>query len=228
MIDADAYFFDIDGTLMTCPDRVHWDGMYRAIREVYRLDANLESIPYHGKTDVAILRIALNGEGLSDAAFYEALPQALTVVREHVSANYDRITPKVCPGIPEVLSEIHNAGRLLGVASGNLEEVGWHKIQAAGLRQFFQFGSFGDSHELRAGIFDHAATRAKAILGSDAGVCFVGDTPEDIAAARAVHAKIIAVGTGKFSYEALSAHTPDLCCISCAELLGKLKRAETH
>jgi len=223
MIEADAYFFDIDGTLMTCPDRVHWDGMYKAMREVYKLDASLESIPYHGKTDVAILRIALNGEGLSDAAFYEALPRALAVVRGHVSANCDRITPKVCPGIPEVLAEIHDAGRLLGVASGNLEEVGWHKIRAAGLREFFQFGSFGDSHELRAGIFDQASARAKEILGSDANVCFVGDTPEDIAAARAVNAKIIAVGTGKFSRDALAAHTPDLCCASCTELLGKLR-----
>ena len=227
MIEADAYFFDIDGTLMTCPDRVHWDGMYKAIREVYKLDANLESIPYHGKTDVAILRIALNGEGLSDAAFYEALPRALAVVRGHVSANCGRITPKVCPGIPEILAEIHDTGRMLGVASGNLEEVGWHKIRAAGLRQLFQFGSFGDSHELRAGIFEAAAARAKEILGSDANVCFVGDTPEDIAAARAVNAKIIAVGTGKFSCDALAPHAPDLCCTSCAELVGKLKRTQT-
>lgn len=226
MINADAYFFDIDGTLMTCPDRVHWDGMYRAIREVYSLDANLESIPYHGKTDVAILRIALNGEGLPDAVFYKALPRALGVVRDHVSANCHRITPKVCPGIPQVLAEIHDAGRLLGVASGNLEEVGWCKIQAAGLRQFFQFGSFGDSHELREGIFDEAQARAKGILGGEATVCFVGDTPEDVAAARAVNAKIIAVGTGKFSSDSLAVHNPDLCCTSCAELVGKLREIQ--
>jgi phosphoglycolate phosphatase len=227
MISADAYLFDIDGTLMITKGGVHWGGMYQAMREVFGIDTTVDGIPYHGKTDVAILRAALNRAGVSDETFYQGLPRALAVVRGHVSANFERIVPHVCPGIPEVLAEIDEAGRLLGVASGNLEEVGWHKIRAAQLREFFQFGSFGDSYELRAQIFDEAASRAKAILGADAAICFVGDTPEDIAAAKQVNANIIAVGTGVFSREDLSAHRPDLCCESCAELLGRLNKQHT-
>lgn len=227
MIEADAYFFDIDGTLMITKGGVHWGGMYQAMREVYGINTTVDGIPYHGKTDVSILRAALSREGVSDATFYEGLPRALEVVRGHVSANCERMIPMVCPGIPEVLAEIDEGGRLLGVASGNLEEVGWHKIRVAGLRKFFQFGSFGDSYELRAQIFDEAASRARAILGADTTICFVGDTPEDISAAHAVNAKIIAVCTGIFSHSDLSVHHPDLCCASCAELIGKLKRSET-
>lgn len=227
MIDADAYFFDIDGTLMITKGGVHWGGMYQAMREVYGINTTVDGIPYHGKTDVAILRAALNRAGISDDTFYEGLPRALAVVRAHVSANYERMIPIVCPGIPEVLAEIDEAGRLLGVASGNLEDVGWHKIRAAGLRHFFKFGSFGDAHELRAQIFDEAASRAKAILGTDANICFVGDTPEDISAAHAVNAKIIAVCTGVYSHDDLAVHHPDLCWKSCVEKIGNLKRAET-
>ncbi len=226
MIEADAYFFDIDGTLMITKGGVHWAGMYRAMQEVYGINTTVDGIPYHGKTDVSILRIALNRAGVSDSMFYEGLPRALNVVRRHVSANCERMIPMVCPSIPEVLAEIHEAGRLLGVASGNLEEVGWHKIRAAGLREFFQFGAFGDAHELRTQIFDEAASRARAMLGADTSICFVGDTPEDVSAARAVNAKIIAVCTGVFSHSDLSVHHPDLCCASCAELVGKLKRIE--
>jgi hypothetical protein len=57
MLKADAYFFDIDGTLLVSRDLVHWNAMHRAMLEVYGLDANLDGIPYHGKTDVAILLI---------------------------------------------------------------------------------------------------------------------------------------------------------------------------
>lgn len=64
-IKADAYFFDIDGTLMISRDLVHWHAMHQAMLEVYGLDANFDGIPYHGKTDVAILRMALTRRGIS-------------------------------------------------------------------------------------------------------------------------------------------------------------------
>jgi hypothetical protein len=48
----------------------------------------------------------------------------------------------VCSGIPEILNLLHTAGKLIGVASGNLETVGWQKIEASGLRRFFIFGCF--------------------------------------------------------------------------------------
>ena len=39
-IKADAYFFDIDGTLTVSRDLVHWHAMHQAMLEVYGLDAN--------------------------------------------------------------------------------------------------------------------------------------------------------------------------------------------
>ena len=222
-IKADAYFFDIDGTLMISRDLVHWHAMHQTMLEVYGLDANFEGIPYHGKTDVAILRMALTRRGISDCTFAEKLPAALAVIRREVAAHAAGFKPDVCPSVPKLLGEIRALDKLLGVASGNLESVGWHKLTAAGIRHFFTCGSFGDDFELRAAIFDHAMTSARSRLGNSASVCFFGDTPDDIHAARKVNAQIVALGTGIFPVAELVHFQPDLCCQSCTELLGRLQ-----
>jgi phosphoglycolate phosphatase-like HAD superfamily hydrolase len=220
MQPADAYFFDIDGTLLVTRDLVHWNALHAAMLEVYGVDTTIAGLPYHGKTDVAILRAALNRCGVSRQAFYNRLPSALAVVRREVEKNAAAISADVCPAIPDVLSRILEGRKLLGVASGNLEAVGWHKLSAAGLRTFFGFGSFGDHRERRVAIFDHAVRLAKDRLGEGVKVCFVGDTPDDIRAARSVSAGIIAVSTGTFSFQQLARMQPDACCQSCRELLG--------
>ena len=222
-IRADAYFFDIDGTLMVSRDLVHWHAMHQAMLQVYGLDANFDGIPYHGKTDVAILRMALTRRGISDCTFADRLPDALAVIRRDVSANAAGLRPHVCASVPKLLGEIRELNKLLGVASGNLESVGWNKLTAAGIRHFFTCGSFGDNFELRVAIFDHAASCAKKQLGNSASVCFFGDTPDDIHAARMVNAQIVALGTGIFPVSELAHFEPDLCCESCAEMLGRVQ-----
>jgi phosphoglycolate phosphatase len=222
MINSDTYFFDIDGTLLVTRDLVHWNGLHQAMLEVYGVDTTIEGIPYHGKTDVAILRMALNRCGITDSTFYEKLPSALAVVCREVSANVAGILPEVCPAVPQLLSEIAQRSKLLGIASGNLESVGWSKVSAAGLREFFTVGSFGDRCELRAAIFANAVNMAKEQLGNSATVCFIGDTPDDIQAAHKVNANVIAVASGSFTFRELANFNPDVCCESCAELTGKL------
>jgi len=223
MIRADAYFFDIDGTLLVTHDLVHWNALHKAMLEIYGVDTTIEGLPYHGKTDVAILHAALNRCEVTDSTFYGRLPSALSVVCREVSTNAHGMLPVVCPAVPEVLADVQQREKLLGVASGNLESVGWNKVSAAGLRQFFTLGSFGDRCEFRSAIFDCAVTMAKERSGSTAKVCFVGDTPDDIRAARAVNAHIVAVSSGTFSFYELQQLQPDLCCHSCAELIGTIE-----
>ena len=223
MIEADAYFFDIDGTLLVTRDLVHWNALHQAMLEVYGVDTTIEGLAYHGKTDVAILRMALNRCGVGDGAFDEKLPAALAAVCREVSAHAAEILPRVCVGIPEVLLHLREQKKLLGVASGNLESVGWSKVSAAGLREFFSLGSFGDRCEFRAAIFDNAIAAARKLIGTSARACFIGDTPDDVDAARRVNAQIIAVSTGTFGFDELARLNPDACCTSCADILEKLR-----
>jgi phosphoglycolate phosphatase-like HAD superfamily hydrolase len=118
----------------------------------------------------------------------------------------------------ETLALLHHAGKLIGVASGNLETIGWHKIEAAGLREHFSFGFFSDHCETRQGIFQNALRHVARQFGPEAKTCFIGDTPSDIKAAREVGASIIAVASGIFGFDELNACTPDLCISQCGEL----------
>jgi phosphoglycolate phosphatase len=220
---ADAYVFDIDGTLLVTKDLVHWNALHHAMLEAYSVDATIEGIQYHGMTDLSILRAALAREGIHDNAFEALLPKALAVVCREVEANHKQVSPAICPGVPELLKHLQRAGKLIGIASGNLETVGWHKIEAAGLRHFFSFGFFSDHCESRAEIFRNAVDHISRRLGPQARTCFVGDTPSDIRAAKEVCAPIIAVASGTFSFDELSAYSPDVCVSDCGEFFPYLK-----
>ena len=214
---ADAYVFDIDGTLLVTKDLVHWNALHQAMIEAYGVDTTIEGIPYHGKTDLSILRAAVGRAGVSDSDFEAKLPVALDVVCREVQANHQQLAPQVCPGIVQLLESLKTNQKMLGVASGNLESVGWHKIDAAGLRDFFSFGFFSDHHESRAEIFRNALEHVNVQLGPGARVCFIGDTPSDVEAAKQVGAQILAVASGTFSLEELTACSPDLCVAHCGE-----------
>jgi phosphoglycolate phosphatase len=218
---ADAYIFDIDGTLLVTKDLVHWNALHQAMIEAYGVDTTIEGIPYHGKTDLSILRAAVGRAGVSDIDFEAKLPVALDVVCREVESNHQQIAPKICPGIVQLLQSLKVKGKLLGVASGNLESVGWHKIEAAGLRNSFSFGFFSDHHESRADIFRNALEHVTVQLGPGARVCFIGDTPSDVEAAKQVGAQILAVASGTFSVEELTACSPTLCVSHCREFFSE-------
>ena len=217
---CDAYLFDIDGTILRSRDRVHYNAMNRAMLDVYGKDTTIARVAYHGMTDLGIMRAALALEGITSEEFDSKLPQALDCIRQDVERNLASLNPQVCDNIPQTLKTLEDSGKLLGVASGNLESVGWHKIRATGLRDHFLFGAFADRHEQRAEVFAHGTEQVRSRLGSQASICFFGDTPEDIRAAQKVGAHIVSVCTGVYKREDLAPLLPDVCIQSCAELLN--------
>jgi phosphoglycolate phosphatase-like HAD superfamily hydrolase len=217
---CDAYLFDIDGTLLNTHDGVHYNSFHSALREVYGCEGRIDDVPVHGNTDIGILRAALELHGgLRDGEFEARLPQALEMMRAEVEHNADRIRPELCPSIAELLAALHADGKLLGVVTGNLERIGWAKLERAGIRKYFDFGSFSDQREKREDIFRHGAEQARKLRGLNTTVCFVGDTPADIRAAAILGLPVIAVATGIYSREQLAEHNPPLCVGSVAELL---------
>jgi phosphoglycolate phosphatase-like HAD superfamily hydrolase len=129
------------------------------------------------------------------------------------------LAPELCPSILELLAFLRQRGKLLGAASGNLEAIGWAKMDKAGIRAMFSFGSFSWPRESRAAIFSHGVVLARQRLGPSASVCAVGDTPADVGAARSAGIPVIAVATGVYSFAQLLACEPDACLSSAAELL---------
>ncbi len=217
----DAYLFDIDGTLLNSRDGIHYNSFHTALRQIYGCEGRIDAVPVHGNTDIGILRAALAHHGGVPSGEFEArLPQALAVMRREVERNAERLTPQLCPAIAELLAALHAEGKLLGVVTGNLERIGWTKIERAGIRQYFDFGSFSDQNEKREDIFRHGLELARELRGPETSVCFVGDTPSDIAAAGHLSLPVIAVATGIYSREELARHAPQLCVATAAELLA--------
>ena len=216
---ADAVLFDIDGTLVTSRDAVHYNAFHGALRAAWNIEDKIDRVPVHGNTDIGILHAVANLHGLSTQAFAAGLPQALAFMRAEVEKNATAMRPEVCPSIAELLVRLRQAGKLLGVVSGNLESIGWTKLRVAGLREFFAFGSFSDNTEHRVDIFRRGIAEARQRLFEDAVVCVVGDTPEDVSAARGAEVRVVATATGRFDVEALRACGPDRCVTCCSELL---------
>lgn len=217
--DADAYLFDIDGTLLLSPDRTHRYALHRALLDVYGIETTIDGIAYHGKTDPGILRAVLERAGIARDVIDTNLPAALELVRRDAAEKADRFRPNVLPAVREVLDLLRDAGKLLGVSSGNLESIGWLKLKAANLAHYFEFGCFADKCELRMDVFRTAVDEVRRRLGPTACVCFVGDTPDDIWAAQGVGGRIIAVGTGIFKVDDLVPHGADATVTCCSELL---------
>lgn len=219
---ADAYLFDIDGTLLNVRDATHLHAFHAAVQSVFGVDSHIDGVPIHGSTDVAILRAVLRRRGLRDCDFEPRLPQAVAAMCAEVRAKAAALRPEVCPAIPALLERLRDRGKLLGVVSGNLETIGWLKIEAAGLRPWFAFGCFSGAVEQREDIFRQGIAEVRRRLGGAATVCVVGDTPSDVLAARATGVSIIAVATGIFGVDQLRPCQPDVCVSGCSELLGYL------
>jgi len=217
---ADAYLFDIDGTLLTCRDSVHFLAFHGAYREVMGVEAKLDGVALHGNTDIGILRAALENAGLTGAAADFFLPQIVDRMCAEVARNCAQLLPRLCPSIAEFVGALSDRGKLLGAASGNLELIGWMKLEKSGLKSMFAFGSFAWPRESRTEIFRHGITLARERLGEAASVCVVGDTPADIHAAKAAGISVIALATGIHSLQELLAYEPDACFADASHLLA--------
>ncbi|HZD94070.1 MAG TPA: hypothetical protein VE133_07435, partial [Candidatus Sulfotelmatobacter sp.] len=63
---ADAYLFDIDGTLLNSRDAVHYFSFLNASRAVLGREVSLDGLHVHGNTDPGILRAVLRRAGVQD------------------------------------------------------------------------------------------------------------------------------------------------------------------
>ena len=100
------------------------------------------------------------------------------------------------------------------VLTGNTRPSAEIKLRAFDLDRYLDLdiGAYGTDDDTRANLVDIARQRAEKAHGAsfDAGATvLIGDTPNDVAAAQASGARIIAVATGKDSAADLAAAGAD-------------------
>ncbi len=217
----DAYLFDIDGTLLHCTDAVHYFAFCEALTGLAGRPLNLDGVVAHGNTDVGILRDALRLAGVAEEEWRPRLAAAREEIGRFVEERAGELCAAALPAVVEVLKHLRASGAVLGVATGNLERVGRVKLGHCGLLGYFDFGGYSDAFETRRDVFGGALRKARELAGAEATVCVVGDTPEDVRAAKANGLDVIAVATGIFPFEELQGEGPDFCLRSLEELTGE-------
>ena len=215
----DAYLFDIDGTLLRSRDRVHVDSFTTTLQKLMGPEVTLEGVALAGNTDTSILREACALAGITPEVLEPQLAAITEAICHNVAGRKHEMHPMLMPGVEDTLRHLADRGAILGLATGNLEMIGWIKMERAGLREWFRFGGFSDHFPLRSELVGDAAKKARELAGPNATVCVIGDTPRDIEAAHANSIPVVAVATGHFTFDDLMEHNPEVCTTSLADLL---------
>lgn len=206
--------FDIDGTLLRTGDPHHGAAFTHAFESIYCKPVTLEGVPLAGMLDAQIARVLFERHGL-DA---EDADTRLAEMMEAMGARYldtlagGSLRERLLPGVTDALLACVERGWTIGVLTGNARSVGHAKLHAAGLDYLLAIGAFGDSatdrgHLVQAAIED--AERVTGVRHLPSETVLIGDTPNDISAARLGGARVVAVATGRFDTDALSHHAPD-------------------
>jgi phosphoglycolate phosphatase len=200
--------WDIDGTLLQRASGEHATALRQAAARVHGLDALDHRLgQVAGQTDGAIARDLLQAAGVPA----EEITARAAEVQVATEAAYAELCPAdlsatVAPGIPELLSDL--AARpdefRFSLVTGNFEPVARLKLARAGLAHWFApgQGAFGSDDDSRAALPPIA--RARAGDWPRERTVVIGDTPRDIACARADLLPVVAVGTGPYGVEALA------------------------
>ena len=206
-----VFLFDIDGTLVNTggAGRI---AMSAAFEAMYGVCDKVEGVQFSGRTDRVIARDLAIAHGFNDDdakwttfrdAYLERLPESL------------RLSPgKLLPGVETLLEQLADDDSAhVGLLTGNIQEGAKLKLSYYGVWDRFAFGGFGDAHFERNDVAKSAFEAAKKSIGKkiDAKqVWVIGDTPLDVACARAIGANAVAVATGFFNSASLAECRPDV------------------
>lgn len=222
--------FDIDGTLLSAggaPRRA----FRRALVEYFDTEGGAASDRFAGKTDPQILHDLMRAEGFDEAHIDERADDFFAFYLTRLEVELETETRhRLYPGVAELVPALAEDPRVtLGLVTGNVEPGARLKLGHFGLWECFEVGAYGSDDRVRNRLVPIAVDRAGAATGrrfDGPEVVVVGDTPADVACARAAGATAVAVATGVHSAADLAAHDPDFLLDSLADWTGVLERLD--
>lgn len=207
--------WDIDNTLLFTGGAGSL-GMTRAFRDLYGIDDAFGRVEFSGRTDTAIFRDAALAHGIARAPaelasqqlrFADAYIAHLQAVLSEVQGG------RLMPGVGHVLEVLDARTDVVqGLGTGNFRRGGELKLRHFAIDGFFPgcVGGFGEDSELRGEVIRLGIERLRNGSERPARVVIIGDTPHDVAAARANGAFALGVATGRDSTQGLLACGADI------------------
>ena len=204
--------FDVDATLITT-SRLGIAAMGCAGREQFGDHFNENTVEYAGRLDPLIIA------DLLAAHDQPATPDTINTFHAGYRTHLARLlaqenTAKTCPGVPQLLDALFAIETLtIGLLTGNFPDTGRIKLSAAGINpDRFHIHIWGNDSPHTSPARDHlpgvALQRYQALHTRHADpsrTWIVGDTPHDIACAKAHNCRSLGVATGMFTSEQLTA-----------------------
>ena len=219
---AGLVLWDIDHTLVDgagLGERI-WGGAFERLTGV----PVSRAFAPDGSTDPLIFRALVElhetpDGGWTSAEIEQAYHQAFLAVRDEWR---ERARAKVAAR--EAIAELASRGLVQSVLTGNVAANARGKLSALDLDAHLDFsvGAFGsDPHVVRGDLVAVARQRAVGVYSHEFGpsdTVLVGDTPLDIRAGHDGGARVVAVATGVFSTDELTAAGADRVLPDLTEL----------
>ncbi len=203
-------FWDIDGTLIRSGGSGKASMEY-ALSTEFGVPFMHDTVPYAGRTDYIISHDLLQVHGIEPS-----LENILRLNRAYLARLPEELKVRggeVLPGVVGTIEQAKKSQRVTNaLLTGNVQQGAKIKLTFFELWDHFAFGGFADGFTTRPDVARNALSVANLFFQKeiDPKSCWViGDTPDDIACARAIGAHAVAVGTGWNSKEELLAANPD-------------------
>lgn len=208
--------FDIDATLITTGG-AGIAAMGHAGRALFGEQFDERSVEYAGRLDPLIITDLLAAHALEPTA--EEMGRFRAAYHEHLGVLLAASgVSRPCPGVIELLDVLAKAeGVTLGLLTGNFPETGALKLKAGGIDPArFAVAAWGCDSPIEPPAREHlplvAMERYRVLHNREVlaeHVTIVGDTPHDVACAKAHGCRVLGVATGMFPVKALVAAGAD-------------------
>lgn len=217
------YLFDIDGTLVDTGG-AGMAALKQATQEIFGDEG--PELDLAGSTDRGIVGNIHRHYGAEFTD--EAFENYLEVYHERLAHNLAQgeFDGRVIDGVSPLLQHLAaDDAATLGLLTGNTAQGAAIKVRHFGLADYFAFGAYGCDHADRNRLGPIAMQRAEKHAGKSFvadKTWIIGDTPKDIACAKAIGARCLAVATGSFSIAQLESYGADLVVASLEEAIGRM------
>lgn len=205
--------FDIDGTILST-NGVGRMMLGRCFKSVLGRRVSFDGVPFAGRTDPIIARDVAAVNRVADDEIDAVVTEVLAAYADLWNSEWHRIVIDVLPGVTDLIGRLAGEGsHTLGLLTGNVRPVAYHKLRGAGLDHHFSDGAFGSDHADRNRLPEIALQRFATSSGdrfAARDVWIIGDTPHDVRCAREIGAVAVAVATGHFKRGALERAGADI------------------
>lgn len=176
----------------------------------------LEKMPkLAGRTEPVIFRDALkvNGVNASEDLYQRFADEQARGYADHLDELRRR--GRALPGATEALRELSRRDDVAqSILTGNTRPSAEIKLRAFELDRYLDFdiGAYGTDDDTRANLVGVARQRAEKVHShrfDNGQTVLIGDTPNDVSAARKSGARIVAVASGKDTADDLTAAGAD-------------------